>query len=364
VAYELKGSSQFFVGAADLTLADGWEYQNILSSRHLSSTTDAATWSQYIVTAFKKAYDKFNVESTIMAADMSRIANVSESVASLSQTLVAALQPESSLSPETYSAVAASLAASRVYNFTEVDLFDFCDELQSRSTDSTIQADARAVMSSLAGGAESLITSSWADTRYAETTDGQRGLSAYFARTANPDYFYNRLYQSLDFAIDGPGQDWLDFWMAYLAIKYPSSSAAGMAASSVGTRGCRPGAAPLDGEFAAVYLAIGSSAGLGADAAGMTSVHAVPARVQTDGAGPGAGTEVRRPAVESWQSDASVVACVLPGNASRARLNAHRDALFQTLGAEDDQVGVTPWTDRNAWRLPFQDLVTPWLDGE
>jgi clostripain len=216
VAYEIKDYAYFFVGSAELVPGDGFEYQSILASSNLSSITSAQTWAQYLVTAYGSRYGSDNDNPTLMAADLQQISALSSNLSTFATLLINDLSSEKTHISDAWSAsrhYTDDNTYSSVYR-SFLDLYDFSEEIYTRSTNSSIRSQAQTVMNTLA---DSVLKQFWRDTGYAGTTDGQRCFSVYFPANNNDSGGYaNYNAANLSFLSDA-NQHWDEFLQAYFS---------------------------------------------------------------------------------------------------------------------------------------------------
>jgi len=242
-AYEIKDYAHYFVASAETEPGDGWEYQDILAASHLTSTTTADAWAQYMVTAYQTRYDSWNSDCTLGAFDLTQIGVLSTRVSALATQLLAGADPSS---------VTAARTAARYYSdVTYVDLYDFCNGLTSRTANTALRAAAQQVKDVFDGG---FLRSYWKDSAYSGNTTGQRCFSIYLTQKTGSTVdggvsHYTSAY--LSFLADG-NQHW-DEWIAQANPRSLTSGAAAVAGSD-STRQRAAAAA-----FAATYAHGGQS---------------------------------------------------------------------------------------------------------
>ena len=220
VACEIEDYASLFVASAERIPDYGWDYASILRPSDLGFSVDAETWAERLVASYGTYYTQHPQlvllrNQTLMDADLHYIGLLAEQVSGLADVLMANLASERMH-------IAYAWNASRHYSDDPLstyyqdflDLYDFCDELNARSSNAVIQLQAVAVMSTIL---PIVLDSCWKNDAYWDTTDGQRCMSIYFPPDKADCGFADYDEVHLSFLAD-PLQHWDEFLKAYFAL--------------------------------------------------------------------------------------------------------------------------------------------------
>ena len=222
ICYEFRGLAQIVVGCESYSPASGWPYRQILE-RLKEFTGKASTKSEVqvevagaIVEEYVNYYSPYwmaGVSVTQSALDVRRVVELRERVDRLAAIMERELKKEcNGLKANDRSAFkdALVLAHWEAQSFNGewfVDLFDFCDCLQKRSTLASVVRACKELKTFLAN--EFVLRSCYCGAAYQYSY----GVSIYF-----PWSQVASRYQNLDFVKDSSGSGWLQFLETYTQV--------------------------------------------------------------------------------------------------------------------------------------------------
>jgi len=138
VAYETRNESNYFVGSEETEPGDGFEYQRWLASLAGNPSANGGTLGQYLVTAY------YGIGySTLSAANISQITNLTTAVNGLAQAMINSL-PGSKNAIKT-----ARNATKKYYDTSYIDLYHFCANLKSGTAPTAVKTAAGSVQTAI-----------------------------------------------------------------------------------------------------------------------------------------------------------------------------------------------------------------------
>jgi hypothetical protein len=219
ICYEFRGLAQIVVGCESYSPASGWPYRQIIERLRQDFTNGSSKKSELQVEAAKAIVEEYvnyyspywvsGMSVTQSALDVRRVVNLREHVDRLALTLDSELKKrlrdyEDSRVPFKDELVLAHWEAQSFNGESFVDLFDFCDCLEKRTSVEDVSKRCQAVKRFLAK--EFVLRSCYSGAAYQYSY----GVSLYF-----PWSEVSSRYENLDFVKDSAGRGWLQFLQTY-----------------------------------------------------------------------------------------------------------------------------------------------------
>jgi len=224
ICYELRGAAEIVIGCESFSPASGWPYREVLerlaqdfvSPNLPPDESIAAAAARAIVEEYVNYYANYwlaGLSVTQSALNVCKVEKLREQVDKLAQLMqqqLVAEWRENGAGRERPFQDALLLAhwEAQSYNGEQfVDLFDFCDRLQTRLADGVVAEQCRAVKEFLSN--EFVLTSCYSGADYQYSY----GLSLYFPWSRVALSYWN-----LDFVKDSNGSGWGSFLKTYTLL--------------------------------------------------------------------------------------------------------------------------------------------------
>ncbi|MGB7539435.1 MAG: clostripain-related cysteine peptidase [Anaerolineales bacterium] len=197
VGYQIRGSTAFTVGSEQTEPMAGWPYDTILAALAQNPALTAEDVSSMIVTKYLASYSRESV--TQSACDLAQAEALAGAVAKLAAALRKGIRTEAAQQ----AVMAARMRSQTYYVADNIDLVDFCSQLEQKTAGSDIAARCREVIQAAQAG--------YVRTNGCKGSDlkNSHGVAIYF-----PNESVSPLYAKLDFCRK---TKWGDFLKEYLA---------------------------------------------------------------------------------------------------------------------------------------------------
>jgi len=199
VAYQLRESVNVIVGSEIEEPFDGWPYAEILARLTAKPRQDAAALARWIVRSYLLSYKGKGETVTQSALDVARTGEMAAKVDALSESLLAALETDSTLIETAWS------RSPRFYDDNYIDLASFTKNLRKKAG-AEVRARADDLLAALKAGKGRAILHQG---KIGREVRGTCGLSIYF-----PGDRINPAYRTLDFCGDCK---WIRFLERFLS---------------------------------------------------------------------------------------------------------------------------------------------------
>ena len=222
ICYEFRDLAQIVVGCESYSPASGWPYRQVLQRLRNDFTKRVSKKSEIQVEAAKAIVEEYvnyyssywvaGLSVTQSALDVRRVVELREHVDRLADTLQQKLEAECNGDGRATQSfknelVLAHWDAQSYNGELFVDLFDFCDCLQLRSSSDEVRSQCQKVKEFLAN--EFVLRSAYSGAAYQYSY----GVSLYF-----PWSGVSSRYKNLNFVKDSAGRGWLSFLEAYTDV--------------------------------------------------------------------------------------------------------------------------------------------------
>jgi hypothetical protein len=174
-AYAMRNVANVMVGSEELEPGDGWDYERFLTKLIDNPTMDAEGLGQVLVDAYKERYSGDDETVTLSAVRLSQIRRQAGAINRFANACQVRLGSEGAMLREAREACENYAPG---YGLHGIDLDCFCEQVEEKTSDGTLQSRAKAVRTEI----QALVIHNYAGTER-QGNFGSKGLAIYFPLT-------------------------------------------------------------------------------------------------------------------------------------------------------------------------------------